>query len=134
MLFISDNVELILKGVAVRHSSDYDSVASDEDTDQELPSSKGDRTKVFRHWLLFYKRKDKPPLVGGFAVNPFPQQSLDSDLSDGPVTMHEYMEVKNALTASEVKIQKLLKANDDLNEELRLMQKKVSPALHQWDH
>ncbi|KAM4746408.1 ARF GTPase-activating protein GIT2a isoform 2-T2 [Anableps anableps] len=91
-----DNVELLLKGVAVRHSSDYDSVASDEDTDQELPSSKGDRTK-----------------------------SLDSDLSDGPVTMHEYMEVKNALTASEAKIQQLLKANDDLNDELKLMQKKL---------
>ncbi|XP_016530347.1 ARF GTPase-activating protein GIT2a isoform X1 [Poecilia formosa] len=91
-----DNVELILKGVAVRHSSDYDSVASDEDTDQELPSSKGDRTK-----------------------------SLDSDISDGPVTMHEYMEVKNALTASEAKIQQLLKANDDLSDELRLMQKKL---------
>uniref|UniRef100_A0A3B3Z044 Arf-GAP domain-containing protein n=1 Tax=Poecilia mexicana TaxID=48701 RepID=A0A3B3Z044_9TELE len=92
-----DNVELILKGVAVRHSSDYDSVASDEDTDQELPSSKGDRTK-----------------------------SLDSDISDGPVTMHEYMEVKNALTTSEAKIQQLLKANDDLSDELRLMQKKTS--------
>ncbi|XP_032434315.1 ARF GTPase-activating protein GIT2a isoform X6 [Xiphophorus hellerii] len=91
-----DNVELILKGVAVRHSSDYDSVASDEDTDQELPSSKGDRTK-----------------------------SLDSDISDGPVTMHEYMEVKNALSASEAKIQQLLKANDNLNDELRLMQKKT---------
>ncbi|XP_047238680.1 ARF GTPase-activating protein GIT2a isoform X9 [Girardinichthys multiradiatus] len=92
-----DNVELILKGVAVRHSSDYDSVASDEDTDQELPSSKGDRTK-----------------------------SLDSDISDGPITMHEYMEVKTALTASEAKIQQLLKANDNLNDELRLMQKKTS--------
>ncbi|XP_047238673.1 ARF GTPase-activating protein GIT2a isoform X3 [Girardinichthys multiradiatus] len=91
-----DNVELILKGVAVRHSSDYDSVASDEDTDQELPSSKGDRTK-----------------------------SLDSDISDGPITMHEYMEVKTALTASEAKIQQLLKANDNLNDELRLMQKKL---------
>lgn len=52
--FISDNVELILKSVPVRHCSDsqdndqpdYDSVASDEDTDQELPSSKGDRKKV----------------------------------------------------------------------------------------
>uniref|UniRef100_A0A3Q1FGN8 G protein-coupled receptor kinase interacting ArfGAP 2a n=1 Tax=Acanthochromis polyacanthus TaxID=80966 RepID=A0A3Q1FGN8_9TELE len=49
-----DNVELILKNVGVRHCSDsqdndqpdYDSVASDEDTDQELPSSKGDRTKL----------------------------------------------------------------------------------------
>lgn len=100
-----DNVELILKSVAVRHCSDsqdndqpdYDSVASDEDTDQELPSSKGDRTK-----------------------------SLDSDLSDGPITMHEYMEVKNALSASEAKIQQLMKANNNLSDELRLMQKKAS--------
>uniref|UniRef100_A0A8D0AS87 G protein-coupled receptor kinase interacting ArfGAP 2a n=1 Tax=Sander lucioperca TaxID=283035 RepID=A0A8D0AS87_SANLU len=100
-----DNVEIILKSVAVRHCSDsqdndqpdYDSVASDEDTDQELPTSKGDRTK-----------------------------SLDSDLSDGPVTVHEYMEVKNALSASEAKIQHLMKANNSLSDELRLMQKKAS--------
>ncbi|XP_076586454.1 ARF GTPase-activating protein GIT2a isoform X2 [Chaetodon auriga] len=99
-----DSVEFILKSVAVRHCSDsqdndqpdYDSVASDEDTDQELPSSKGDRTK-----------------------------SLDSDLSDGPITMQEYMEVKNALTASEAKIQHLMKANNNLSDELRLMQKKL---------
>nr|XP_033475404.1 ARF GTPase-activating protein GIT2a isoform X11 [Epinephelus lanceolatus] len=100
-----DNVEFVLKSVAVRHCSDsqdndqpdYDSVASDEDTDHELPSSKGDRTK-----------------------------SLDSDLSDGPITMHEYMEVKNALTASEAKIQHLMKANNNLRDELRLMQKKAA--------
>ncbi|TKS78725.1 ARF GTPase-activating protein GIT2 [Collichthys lucidus] len=99
-----DNVEFILKSVAVRHCSDnqdndqpdYDSVASDEDTDQELPSGKGDRTK-----------------------------SLDSDLSDSPITMHEYLEVKNALSASEAKIQHLMKANNNLSDELRLMQKKL---------
>ncbi|KAL7390898.1 hypothetical protein ABVT39_001004 [Epinephelus coioides] len=100
-----DNVEFVLKSMAVRHCSDsqdndqpdYDSVASDEDTDHELPSSKGDRTK-----------------------------SLDSDLSDGPITMHEYMEVKNALSASEAKIQHLMKANNNLSDELRLMQKKAA--------
>ncbi|XP_029915997.1 ARF GTPase-activating protein GIT2a isoform X1 [Myripristis murdjan] len=99
-----DNVELILKSVGVRHGSDgqdndqpdYDSVASDEDTDQELPSSKGDRTK-----------------------------SLDSDLSDGPITMQEFLEVKNALSASEAKIQQLMKVNSNLSDELRLMQKKL---------
>ncbi|XP_029366997.1 ARF GTPase-activating protein GIT2a isoform X1 [Echeneis naucrates] len=99
-----DNVELILMSVSVRHCSDsqdndqpdYDSVASDEDTDQELPSSKGDRTK-----------------------------SLDSDLSDSPITMQEYMEVKNALSVSEAKIQQLMKANNNLSDELRLMQKKL---------
>ncbi|KAM9360808.1 ARF GTPase-activating protein GIT2a isoform 4-T4 [Symphorus nematophorus] len=112
-----DNVEFILKSVAVRHCSDsqdndqpdYDSVASDEDTDQELPSSKGDRTKV--------------PLP--FCFNPSLPQSLDSDLSDGPITMQEYMEVKNALSASEAKIQHLMKANSNLSDELRLMQKKT---------
>ncbi|KAM7416631.1 hypothetical protein PAMA_018604 [Pampus argenteus] len=100
-----DNVELILRNVAVRHCSDsqdndqpdYDSVASDEDTDQELPSSKGDRTK-----------------------------SVDSDLSDSPITMQEYLDVKNALSASEAKIQHLMKANNTLSDELRLMQKKAS--------
>ncbi|XP_034026140.1 ARF GTPase-activating protein GIT2a isoform X4 [Thalassophryne amazonica] len=105
-----DNVELILTGVAVRHCSDsqdndqpdYDSVASDEDTDQELPSSKGDRTK-----------------------------SLDSDLSDGPITMQEYLEVKNALSASEAKIQQLMKANNNLSDELRLMQKKLQSLQHE---
>ncbi|XP_075324129.1 ARF GTPase-activating protein GIT2a isoform X7 [Odontesthes bonariensis] len=100
-----DNVDLILKNLAGRHGSDsqdndqpdYDSVASDEDTDQELSSSKKDRTK-----------------------------SLDSDLSDGPITMHEYIEVKNALSASEAKIQQLMKANSNLSDELRIMQKKAS--------
>ncbi|XP_049618166.1 ARF GTPase-activating protein GIT2a isoform X2 [Syngnathus scovelli] len=99
-----DDVELILKSMSGRPRSDsqdndqpdYDSVASDEDTDQELPSSKGDRTK-----------------------------SLDSDLSDSPITMQEYLEVKNALSASEAKIQHLLKANNNLSDELRLMQKKL---------
>ncbi|XP_033978338.1 ARF GTPase-activating protein GIT2a isoform X6 [Trematomus bernacchii] len=99
-----DNVEFILKNVAVRHCSDsqdndqpdYDSVASDEDTDQDSPTNKGDRTK-----------------------------SLDSDLSDSPITVHEYMEVKHALSASEAKIQNLMKANNNLSDELRLMQKKL---------
>lgn len=63
--------------------------------------------------------------------HPSIQQSLDSDLSDGPITVQEYMEVKNALSASEAKIQQLMKANNNLSDELRLMQKKVSPALHQ---
>ncbi|XP_028312547.1 ARF GTPase-activating protein GIT2a isoform X9 [Gouania willdenowi] len=102
---ISSPIDNVVKNLAVRHGSDsqdndqpdYDSVASDEDTDQELLSSKGDRTK-----------------------------SLDSDLSDGPITMQEYMEVKNALSASETKILQLMKANNNLSDELRLMQKKAS--------
>lgn len=55
----------------------------------------------------------------------FSPQSLDSDLSDGPISVQEFLEVKNALSASEAKIQQLMKANSNLSEELRLMQKKV---------
>ncbi|XP_032327562.1 ARF GTPase-activating protein GIT2 isoform X9 [Camelus ferus] len=99
-----DNVELILKTVNNQHSienqdneqPDYDSVASDEDTDLEAAASKANR-----------------------------QKSLDSDLSDGPVTVQEFMEVKNALVASEAKIQQLMKVNNNLSDELRIMQKKI---------
>ncbi|XP_002930417.1 ARF GTPase-activating protein GIT2 isoform X4 [Ailuropoda melanoleuca] len=99
-----DNVELILKTISNQHSvesqdndqPDYDSVASDEDTDLETTASKANR-----------------------------QKSLDSDLSDGPVTVQEFMEVKNALVASEAKIQQLMKVNNNLSDELRIMQKKL---------
>ncbi|KAM6246819.1 ARF GTPase-activating protein GIT2 isoform 4-T4 [Porphyrio hochstetteri] len=99
-----ENVELILKSISNQHSSesqdndqpDYDSVASDEDTDLETNAAKSNR-----------------------------QKSLDSDLSDGPVTAQEYMQVKNALVASEVKIQQLMKVNINLSDELRIMQKKI---------
>ncbi|XP_078277912.1 ARF GTPase-activating protein GIT2a isoform X12 [Rhinoraja longicauda] len=82
-----DNVELALKSINDRHGShdndqpDYDSVASDEDTDQE-PATKANRAK-------------------------------------------EYMEVKSALSASEAKVQQLMKVNSNLSDELRLMQKKL---------
>ncbi|KAK7811814.1 hypothetical protein U0070_016886, partial [Myodes glareolus] len=52
-------------------------------------------------------------------------KSLDSDLSDGPVTVQEFMEVKSALVASEAKIQQLMKVNNNLSDELRIMQKKL---------
>ncbi|XP_064434590.1 ARF GTPase-activating protein GIT2 isoform X4 [Mirounga angustirostris] len=99
-----DNVELILKTISNQHSvesqdndqPDYDSVASDEDTDLEATASKANR-----------------------------QKSLDSDLSDGPVTVQEFLEVKNALVASEAKIQQLMKVNNNLSDELRIMQKKL---------
>uniref|UniRef100_A0A673MNI1 ARF GTPase-activating protein GIT2-like n=1 Tax=Sinocyclocheilus rhinocerous TaxID=307959 RepID=A0A673MNI1_9TELE len=100
-----DNVDVFFKSVGSRHGSesqemdqpDYDSVASDEDTDTDLRVSKADRAK-----------------------------SLDSDLSDGPISVQEFLEVKNALSASEAKIQELMKTNSNLSEELRLMQKKAS--------
>uniref|UniRef100_A0AAR2KNE4 Arf-GAP domain-containing protein n=1 Tax=Pygocentrus nattereri TaxID=42514 RepID=A0AAR2KNE4_PYGNA len=100
---VKDNVELILKDIGSRHGSesqeldqpDYDSVASDEDTEREPASGKDERTK-------------------------------SSDLSDGPITVQEFMEVKTALNASEAKIQQLLKVNCHLSEELRIMQSKLN--------
>uniref|UniRef100_A0A8C5A8Z1 G protein-coupled receptor kinase interacting ArfGAP 2a n=1 Tax=Gadus morhua TaxID=8049 RepID=A0A8C5A8Z1_GADMO len=97
------DVELLMRGMRMGSSSegpdadqpDYDSVASDEDTDAEH-SAKDDRTK-----------------------------SLDSDLSDGPISMQEFQEVKNALCLSEAKIQQLMRVNTNLSDELRLMQKKL---------
>uniref|UniRef100_A0A8C4XF60 G protein-coupled receptor kinase interacting ArfGAP 2a n=1 Tax=Erpetoichthys calabaricus TaxID=27687 RepID=A0A8C4XF60_ERPCA len=99
-----ENIELVLKNIGSRHGSesqdndqpDYDSVASDEDTDHEPTGVKASRAK-----------------------------SMDSDFSDGPVSVQEFMEVKNALTASEAKIQQLMKVNSNLSDELRLMQKKL---------
>ncbi|XP_048100400.1 ARF GTPase-activating protein GIT2a isoform X3 [Alosa alosa] len=100
-----DNVELILKSVGScpvddrqdNDQPDYDSVASDEDGDLDPASGKTDRAK-----------------------------SLDSDLSDSPVSVQEFQEVKNALAASEAKIQQLLKVNSNLSDELRHMQKKTT--------
>ncbi|KAI3361799.1 hypothetical protein L3Q82_002136 [Scortum barcoo] len=104
-----ENVELILQGIDSRHNSesqdndqpDYDSVASDEDPVQEATC--GDSCN---------DRRTK--------------SSESSDLSDGPITVQEFMEVKSALTASEAKIQQLLKVNCHLSEELRLMQSKLN--------
>uniref|UniRef100_A0A668ADH7 G protein-coupled receptor kinase interacting ArfGAP 2b n=1 Tax=Myripristis murdjan TaxID=586833 RepID=A0A668ADH7_9TELE len=104
------NVELILKGIDSRHGSesqdndqpDYDSVASDEDPVQEATC--GDNCNDGR--------------------------TKSSDLSDGPITVQEFMEVKSALTASEAKIQQLLKVNCHLSEELRMMQSICSLQLN----
>uniref|UniRef100_A0A4W5Q856 GIT ArfGAP 1 n=1 Tax=Hucho hucho TaxID=62062 RepID=A0A4W5Q856_9TELE len=74
---------------------DYDSVASDEDTDSELTTQNNNN-------------------------------SMDSsDLSDGPITLQEYLEVKKALACSEAKVQQLMKVNNNLSEELRRLQKEV---------
>ncbi|XP_056384850.1 ARF GTPase-activating protein GIT2 isoform X2 [Hyla sarda] len=99
-----DNVELVLKSISNQHSNesqdndqpDYDSVASDEETDFE----------------------NVPP-------NSNREKSLESDLSDETFTVQEFLEVKKSLTASEAKIQQLMKVNSNLSDELRIMQKKL---------
>lgn len=56
-------------------------------------------------------------------------KSMDSsDLSDGPITLQEYLEVKKALASSEAKVQQLMKVNNNLSEELRRLQKEVGSA------
>uniref|UniRef100_A0A670KHX1 GIT ArfGAP 1 n=1 Tax=Podarcis muralis TaxID=64176 RepID=A0A670KHX1_PODMU len=80
---------------------DYDSVASDEDTDQE-------------------------PLRSANAGRNNRARSMDSsDLSDGPITLQEYLEVKKALAASEAKVQQLMKVNNSLSDELRRLQREI---------
>ncbi|XP_061461256.1 ARF GTPase-activating protein GIT1 isoform X2 [Rhineura floridana] len=80
---------------------DYDSVASDEDTDQE-------------------------PLCSASAGRNNRARSMDSsDLSDGPITLQEYLEVKKALAASEAKVQQLMKVNNSLSDELRRLQREI---------
>ncbi|XP_061731722.1 ARF GTPase-activating protein GIT2-like isoform X2 [Nerophis ophidion] len=104
-----ESVELILQGTNSRHNSDcqdndqpdYDSVASDEDPAQEAT-------------------------CGINCVDGRTKSSESSDMSDGPITVQEFMEVKSALTASEAKIQQLLKVNCHLSEELRAMQGKLT--------
>ncbi|XP_048413514.1 ARF GTPase-activating protein GIT1 isoform X8 [Stegostoma tigrinum] len=104
-----ENIDYLLRNQNDRPDSDfgddqhdYDSVASDEDTDAELhrnaSSGRNNRAK-----------------------------SMDSsDLSDGPITLQEYLEVKKALAASEAKVQQLMKVNNNLSEELRRLQMQVS--------
>uniref|UniRef100_A0A4W4GXM5 Arf-GAP domain-containing protein n=1 Tax=Electrophorus electricus TaxID=8005 RepID=A0A4W4GXM5_ELEEL len=53
---------------------------------------------------------------------------LDPDVSDGPVSVREFLEVKGALAASEAKIQQLTKMNTTMSKELRVMQEKISKA------
>uniref|UniRef100_A0A4W5N2C3 G protein-coupled receptor kinase interacting ArfGAP 2b n=1 Tax=Hucho hucho TaxID=62062 RepID=A0A4W5N2C3_9TELE len=99
-------------GISSRHGSDnqdhedqpdYDSVASDEDP--EL------------HVCTVPNRA-------------FSLSQDSSDLSDGPITLHEFMEVKSALTASEAKIQQLLKVNCHLSEELQLLHRNKADVLN----
>lgn len=60
-------------------------------------------------------------------------QSMDSsDLSDGPITLQEYLEVKKALASSEAKVQQLMKVNNNLSEELRRLQKEVGSVEGGW--
>ncbi|KAF1665511.1 ARF GTPase-activating protein GIT1, partial [Aptenodytes patagonicus] len=102
---------------------DYDSVASDEDTDQELlrNASRNNRARVSPGPLSRTLPQLRDPVA-----EPLSPQSMDSsDLSDGPITLQEYLEVKKALAASEAKVQQLMKVNNSLSDELRRLQREI---------
>uniref|UniRef100_A0A8B9HCN1 GIT ArfGAP 1 n=1 Tax=Astyanax mexicanus TaxID=7994 RepID=A0A8B9HCN1_ASTMX len=100
LLNISEPLDV---GQADDDQHDYDSVASDEDTDSELTTQNNTNAQ----------RNNRA-------------KSMDSsDLSDGPITLQEYLEVKKALASSEAKVQQLMKVNNNLSEELRRLQKEV---------
>uniref|UniRef100_A0A674EGX6 G protein-coupled receptor kinase interacting ArfGAP 2b n=1 Tax=Salmo trutta TaxID=8032 RepID=A0A674EGX6_SALTR len=99
-----EDIELILKGISSRHGSDNQDNEDQPDYDSVASDEDPEREPASRK-----NGKDE-----------------SSDLSDGPITLHEFMEVKSALTASEAKIQQLLKVNCHLSEELQLMQSKLN--------
>lgn len=97
----TDTLELSTRNSDIDDQHDYDSVASDEDTDQE-------------------------PLRSTGAARSNRARSMDSsDLSDGAVTLQEHLELKKALATSEAKVQQLMKVNSSLSEELRKLQKEI---------
>ncbi|XP_036196711.1 ARF GTPase-activating protein GIT1 isoform X5 [Myotis myotis] len=98
----TDNLELSVRSQSdLDDQHDYDSVASDEDTDQE-------------------------PLRSAGATRNNRARSMDSsDLSDGAVTLQEYLELKKALATSEAKVQQLMKVNSSLSDELRRLQREI---------
>uniref|UniRef100_A0A674EJ12 G protein-coupled receptor kinase interacting ArfGAP 2b n=1 Tax=Salmo trutta TaxID=8032 RepID=A0A674EJ12_SALTR len=98
-----EDIELILKGISSRHGSDNQDNEDQPDYDSVASDEDPEREPASRLLSL-----------------------ISSDLSDGPITLHEFMEVKSALTASEAKIQQLLKVNCHLSEELQLMQSKLN--------
>ncbi|KAF1649746.1 UNVERIFIED_CONTAM: ARF GTPase-activating protein GIT1, partial [Eudyptes robustus] len=102
---------------------DYDSVASDEDTDQELlrNASRNNRARVSPG----PPPRTLPQLRDPIAEPLSPQSMDSSDLSDGPITLQEYLEVKKALAASEAKVQQLMKVNNSLSDELRRLQREI---------
>ncbi|XP_067866556.1 ARF GTPase-activating protein GIT1 isoform X6 [Heterodontus francisci] len=79
------------------------------------------------HSTLVTERSAVPFLPVNPEYSATRNQSMDSsDLSDGPITLQEYLEVKKALAASEAKVQQLMKVNNNLSEELRRLQMQIN--------
>ncbi|XP_077996299.1 ARF GTPase-activating protein GIT2-like isoform X2 [Glandiceps talaboti] len=90
----------------------YDSVASDDDTDLEAQ-------------LMAAEETNSPK------TNKRPESMASSDVSDGPITLEEYLEVKKALASSEAKVQQLIVANKNMTKEITLLQSVVQKLMQE---
>ncbi|XP_035662639.1 ARF GTPase-activating protein GIT2-like isoform X3 [Branchiostoma floridae] len=83
----------------------YDSVASDEDDleNQRLSDPKGQRA----------------------------ESMASSDLSDGPITLEEYLQVKKALAASDARVQQLIQVKQQQQQEISLLQSMVQKLMQE---
>ncbi|XP_066266106.1 ARF GTPase-activating protein GIT2-like isoform X1 [Branchiostoma lanceolatum] len=83
----------------------YDSVASDEDDleNQRLSDAKGQRA----------------------------ESMASSDLSDGPITLEEYLQVKKALAASDARVQQLVQLKQQQQQEISLLQSMVQKLMQE---
>ncbi|XP_028817352.1 ARF GTPase-activating protein GIT1 isoform X5 [Denticeps clupeoides] len=135
---LSSPTDPLEQGQADDDQHDYDSVASDEDTDSELTTQNSSNAQRNNRAKLVPACSSAAGSGGSSSSSSntahisrvtsqlFQAASMDSsDFSDGPITLQEYLEVKKALASSEAKVQQLMKVNNNLSEELRRLQKEV---------
>ncbi|XP_071945825.1 ARF GTPase-activating protein GIT2-like [Antedon mediterranea] len=59
------------------------------------------------------------------------QSLVSADLSDGPITLDEYLDVKRKLTASENRVTQLLTMNKKMNQEIHVLQSMVQNLMEE---
>ncbi|XP_028817348.1 ARF GTPase-activating protein GIT1 isoform X2 [Denticeps clupeoides] len=136
---LSSPTDPLEQGQADDDQHDYDSVASDEDTDSELTTQNSSNAQRNNRAKLVPACSSAAGSGGSSSSSSntahisrvtsqlFQAASMDSsDFSDGPITLQEYLEVKKALASSEAKVQQLMKVNNNLSEELRRLQKEIT--------
>ena len=57
------------------------------------------------------------------------QSRGSSDMSDAPITVQEYIEVKRALAESQCQVKVLIQTNQDLKQEITLLHNMVGPII-----
>ncbi|KAJ8042761.1 ARF GTPase-activating protein GIT2 [Holothuria leucospilota] len=95
----------------------YDRVASD---DEDKDYKEIDDVDVGGN-----EHKRKKPIDGKSAKEKRTESAESSECSDGPISLDEYMELKQALAAAEARIQQLLSLNKTLNQDYNMLQSMV---------